>query len=212
MEKYWRNMLPVCLLIGMQACTPADRNGRDAAATGVVDSLSDSTQRAKAITADVDVNGNGKMFVLNASTGELFEIEAANLAMNKSKDKQVKDFAARMLKDHQEANAELDRIAGVKGIQLAQALSGKAEGDLKVLNTLANREFDVQYIRMMIDQHQKTMQLFTDGTGLTDPELKAFAVKKRPLIEQHYKKALEIGKHLNISNANNGDDLLGISP
>ena len=212
MEKYWRNMLPVCLLIGMQACTPADRNGRDAAATGVVDSLSDSTQRAKAITADVDVNGNGKMFVLNASTGELFEIEAANLAMNKSKDKQVKDFAAKMLKDHQEANAELDRIAGAKGIQLAQALSGKAEGDLKVLNTLANREFDVQYIRMMIDQHQKTMQLFTDGTGLTDPELKAFAVKKRPLIEQHYKKALEIGKYLNISNANNGDDLLGISP
>ncbi|WGQ10083.1 DUF4142 domain-containing protein [Pedobacter gandavensis] len=212
MKKYWRNLLPVFLLIGMQACSHADRNGRDEAATGVVDSLSDTTLRAKAITADVDVNGDGKMFVLNASTAELLEIEAANLAMNKSKDKQVKDFAARILKDHKLANEELNRIANAKGIQLVQALSGKAEGDLKVLNTLANREFDLQYIRMMIDQQQKTMQLFTDGLGLADPELKEFSVKIRPLIEQHYKRALEIGKHLNISNANNGDDLLGISP
>lgn len=212
MKKYWRNILPVCLLIGMQACSNGDRNGRDEAATGKVDSLSDTTQRAKAITADVDVNGDGKMFVLNASTAELLEIEAANLAMNKSKDKQVKDFAARILKDHKLANEELNRIANAKGIQLAQAVSGKAEGDLKVLNTLANREFDLQYIRMMIDQQQKTMQLFTDGSGLADPELKAYSVKIRPLIEAHYKKALEIGKHLNISNANNGDDLLGISP
>ncbi|MBC8985366.1 DUF4142 domain-containing protein [Pedobacter sp. N36a] len=199
MKKYWKNVLPVCLLIGMQACTQGDRNGRDEAATGIVDSLSDTTLRAKAITADVDVNGNGKMFVLNASTVELQAIEAANLAMNKSKDKQVKDFAASLLKDHKEANAELNRIASAKGIQLAQAISGKSEEDLKVLNTLVNREFDLQYIRMVIDQHQKALQLFTDGSGLTDPELKAFAVKALPSVEQHYKKALEIGKHLNMS-------------
>ena len=212
MKKYWINVLPVCLLVGLQACTHADRNGRDQAAGGIVDSISDTTQRAKAMTADVDVNGDGKVFALSAATGGLMEVEAATLAIKKSKDKAVKAFAERMLKDHSAANAELNNIAGSKGIQLAKTLPDELEKHLTGLNTLADREFDLQYMRMMIADHQKTVQLFTEGSRLADQQLKAFAVKTLPVIQQHAQSALEIGKQLNISNANNGDDVLGLSP
>jgi len=212
MKNHWINALTFCLLIGLQACTNADRNGRDQAATGVVDSTSDTTQRAKAMTADVDVNGDGKVFTLSAATGGLMEVEAATLAIKKSKDKAVKAFAEQMLKDHSAANTELTSIAGAKGIQLAKTLPDEMEKHLTGLNTLADREFDLQYMRMMISDHQKTVQLFTDGSRLADPELKAFAAKTLPVIRQHAQSALEIGKRLNISNANNGDDVLGLSP
>lgn len=212
MKKYWINALPFCLLIGLQSCTNADRSGRDQAASGMVDSTIDTTQRAKAMTADVDVNGDGKLFALSATTGGLMEVEAATLAIKKSKDKAVKTFAEQMLKDHSAANAELTKIAGVKGFQLSKTLPDELEKHLTRLNTLADREFDLQYIRMMISDHQKTVQLFTDGSRLADPELKAFAVKTLPVIQQHAQSAMEIGKHLNISNANNGDDVLGLSP
>lgn len=212
MKKYWINVLPVCLLVGLQACTNADRNSRDQAATGIVDSTSDTTQRAKAMTADVDVNGDGKVFALSAATGGLMEVEAATLAIKKSKDKAVKAFAEQMLKDHSAANAELTSIAAAKGIQLAKTLPDELEKHLTGLNTLADREFDLQYMRMMISDHQKTVQLFTDGSRLADPQFKAFALKTLPVIQQHAQSALEIGKHLNISNANNGDDVLGLSP
>lgn len=207
-----RNFLPLCLLIGLQSCGNADRNGRDEAANGIIDSLSDTSQRAKAVTADVDMNGDAKVFTLSAATGGMMEVEAAGIALKKSKNKTIKDFAEHMLKDHGLANEELKKIAEAKGLQLAQTLPTELAGQVAKLNGLADRAFDVQYIRMMISDHEKTVQLFTEGTKLADPELNAFAVKTLSVIRHHYTSAVEIGKSINISNANNGDDVLGISP
>lgn len=212
MKNYWGNVCLVCVLVALQACSNPDRNGRDEAAGTIVDSLSDTTQRAQAMTADVNLNGDGKVFALSAATGGLMEVEAASLAIKKSKDKAVKDFAANMLKDHTLANQELSGIAEAKGLQPAKTLPEESSAHLTMLGTLADREFDVQYIRMMIADHQKTVQLFTDGSRLADAQLKAFAVKTLPIIQQHYDAAVKIGKQLNISNANNGDDVLGLSP
>lgn len=212
MKNYLKNLLPVCLLIGLQSCGNADRNGRDEAANEIVDSLSDTTQRAKAMNADVDMNGDAKVFTLSAATGGMMEVEVAGLALKKSKNKTVKDFATRMLKDHGLANTELKGIAETKGLQLAQTLPAEMAGHLAKLDGLEDRAFDVQYMRMMINDHEKTVQLFTEGSRLADPELRAFAVKTLPLIQQHYQSAVKTGKSINISNANNGDDLLGISP
>ena len=212
MKNYLRNLLPLCLLIGLQSCGNADRNGRDEAANKIIDSLSDTSQRARTVTADVDMNGDAKVFTLNAATGGMMEQEAAGIALKKSKNKLVQDFAARMLKDHGLANDELKKIAQAKGLQLAQTLPAEMTGHLADLNGLADRAFDVQYMRMMINDHEKTVQLFIQGTGLADPDLKAFAVKSLPTIRGHHTSAVEIGKRINISNANNGDDVLGVSP
>lgn len=212
MKNYLKNLLPLCLLFGLQSCGNTDRSGRDEAANRVIDSLSDTTQRAKAITADVDMNGDAKVFTLAAATGGMMELEAAGVALIKSKNKSVKDFAARLLRDHGKANDELKKIADERGLQLAQTLPNEMAGHLAELNGLADRAFDIQYLRMMINDHKKNLQVFTEGTGLADQKLKAFAVKTLPIIQQHYQSAIEIGKQLNISNANNGDDVLGVSP
>lgn len=212
MKNYLKNLLPLCLLFGLQSCGNTDRSGRDEAANRVIDSLSDTTQRAKAITADVDMNGDAKVFTLAAATGGMMELEAAGVALIKSKNKSVKDFAARLLRDHGKANDELKKIADEKGLQLAQTLPNEMAGHLAELNGLADRAFDIQYLRMMINDHKKNLQVFTEGTSLADQKLKAFAVKTLPIIQQHYQSAIEIGKQLNISNANNGDDVLGVSP
>ncbi|TKC59206.1 DUF4142 domain-containing protein [Pedobacter hiemivivus] len=212
MKIYWKNLVPVCALIVLQACSNPDRNGRDAAASQITDTISDTTRRAQTVTADVDLNGDGKVFALSAATGGMMEVEAAGIAVNRSKDPSVKAFATRLLNDHSKANEELKRIVEEKGLQVAQRLPATLAGHLAKLNTLSDRAFDVQYLQMMINDHHNALQLFTDGSRLADTQLKAFAVKTLPLIEQHYQKALEIGKRLNITNANNGDDVLGTSP
>lgn len=212
MKNYRKNIWSVCLLIALQACGQADKGGREEVANRIAKATNDTTQMAKATTADVNLNGDGKMFVLSAATGGAMEIEAAKLAIKKGKDKLVKDFAAQMLKAHTLSNDELNGIANHKGFELPEALPEDLTMHLKDFNTLAGRAFDQQYIRMMISDHQKTVQLFTEGTRLKDPELRAFAIKTLPLIKQHSQTAENIGKHLNISNVNNGDDILGLSP
>jgi putative membrane protein len=212
MKNYCKILLPVFLLIGLQSCGNADRNHGGQSANKVTDSLSDTTQRTQGRTADVDLDGDAKVFTLGAATGGMMEVEAAGVALKKSKNEAVKEFAARMLKDHGAANEELERIAKDKDVQLPQTLPSEMEGHIAKLNSLAERAFDVQYMIMMIKDHQKAEQLFTKGSGLNDPELKVFAVKTLPIIQRHYQSALKIGKDLNIRNANSGDDVLGISP
>ncbi|WP_316813704.1 DUF4142 domain-containing protein [Pedobacter heparinus] len=211
MKIYLKNLLPVCLLIGLQSCGNADRSGTNAA-TQMGDSISDIAKNVGQVSTTADLDNKAKAFVLNAATGGMMEVEAAGLALKKSKDKVVKDFAGLMLKDHRMANHELEMIASRKGIELTKTLPEKQAGHLAEMNTLADRAFDVQYMRMMIGDHEKTVQLFTEGGHLADPELKAFAAKTLPIIKAHHQSAVEIGKRLNITNANNGDDVLGLSP
>ncbi|MBB5437955.1 putative membrane protein [Pedobacter sp. AK017] len=212
MKNYWKSLLPVCIFIGLQSCGNAERKDRDETATSIIDSLSDTTQRAHAATADVELNGDGKVFVLSAATGVMMELEVAVVANKKSKNKAVKDFAARMLKDYGLADQELNQISSDKGILLPKTLPKELAGSVAGLKGLANRAFDLQYIRMMIGDHQKTVQFYTDGAKLTDSQLRAFAVKMLPIMKKHYQSAVEIGKSLNMNNVNNGDDVLGISP
>lgn len=212
MKNYCKNLLSIGLLIILQACGNADRNGGNAAVNRAIDSLNDTTESAQAVPTDVDMIGDGKVFVWSATTGGMMEMELAGVAIKKSNDKAVKAFASRMLRDHGIANEELKRIAEARGFQLPQTLPGEMAGHIADLNGLAERAFNVQYIQMMINDHKKNLKLFTGGSRLTDQELMEFAAKTLPVIQQHYQTAIEIGKRLNISNANNGDDVLGISP
>ncbi|MFA4867877.1 MAG: DUF4142 domain-containing protein [Pedobacter sp.] len=212
MKNHWKCVLIICLIAGLQACNNAERSGRDETAKEMVDSLSDTSRRAQALTADVDLNGDGKVFILSAANGGMMEVEAAGIAIKRTKNKLVKDFAEQMLKDHSAANAELKAIADAKGLGLGTSLPDELAAHLAKLNGLDERAFDLQYMRMMINDHQKTVELFTSGSRLEDAGLRAFAVKTLPVIRGHYQSAMAIGKKLNITNANNGDDVLGISP
>lgn len=138
--------------------------------------------------------GDGKVFVLRAAGAGMMELEAAGVAVKKSKQKAVKDFASRMVKDYGLADKELTQIASDKGLQFPQTLSKEMSGHIAELNRLTDRVFDFQYLQMMIGDHKKAIQLYTDGSRLSDTQLKAFAVKMLPVIWQHYQSAVEIGK------------------
>ena len=199
-------------MLALQACGNADRKDRDEEPTLFADSLSDTTTRAQAATADVDMNGNEKLFVLTAATGGMMEVEAATVVISKTKNPEVKAFAQMMLKDHKKANADLEAIAKGKGMSLPTVLPAEHQKHLDDLKAQSGREFDTRYIKMMIEDHAKTTALFTQGSKLKNPDLKIFASNTLPVIKTHYQSAVAIGKTLNLDNSGNGDDLLGESP
>lgn len=196
---------------GLQSCNNENRGGRDAAATSVTDSLTDTTQRAQNYTADVEINGDEKSFILPAAAGGMMEVAAGNLIIEKSTNPAVKAFATRMVKDHTKANNELEGIAKEKGLTVPATLPEEQLKHIAAMKTLSGRSLDVHYITMMIDDHVKTIDLFGKATGFKDAKLKNFALTILPVIQEHYKLAEELGKKLNISNVNNGDDIGGVS-
>jgi putative membrane protein len=57
-------------------------------------------------------------FMKEAATGGMAEVELGKLAQQNAQSNEVKQFGARMVEDHGNANNELTKLAGNKGITL----------------------------------------------------------------------------------------------
>lgn len=137
-----------------------------------------------------------KQFVTEAAEGGMTEVELSKIA-EKSANPEVKRFAERMVQDHSAANGELTWIATGLGIEMPKTLSSEHQRIRDHLRSMHGKAFDQQYMRLMVDDHDKAVKLFRQEAGSAhNPELKQFAQKTLPTIEQHQKMALALSHRL----------------
>jgi putative membrane protein len=166
-----------------------------AAAAVLLGSLPGFTVAAEGAQARADNRGappasemTARQFATQVAEGGLAEVRLSELARQRSSDPQVREFAARMIADHGEANADLQAIAKRKGITLPQALSAGHEATLKALQSAQGARFDAAYLAAMREDHIRTIALLQVANGPTfeDADLKVFASRTLPVVEQHF--------------------------
>lgn len=168
--------------------TPSATTATTAANTG-------STANAGASAAAAGARGNAvaaadRRFVEKAAIGSLAEVEMGRMAQQKAQNDQVKQFGQRMVDDHSRASAELTQIASGKGVQPPTALDKKAQADKAKLEKLSGAEFDRQYMAHMVADHKKDIAEFQkEAKSGRDADLKAFAAKTLPTLQDHLKLA-----------------------
>ncbi len=124
-------------------------------------------------------------FVANAAQDGMTEVELAKLALKKSSNDEVKQFAQKMQQDHSQANDELASIAKSKGISLPTKLDAKHAAMVKSLSAKSGAAFDASYAEHMAKDHSKAVALFEAASKSSDPDLAAFAQKTLPKLEEH---------------------------
>ena len=127
-------------------------------------------------------------FVKKAAAGGTTEVELAKLAQQKAEHADVKAFAAKLESDHTAANRDLKELASSKHITLAEAPS---HGALHAkLEKLSGAAFDKAYVAAMVDDHVKDVKAFEKvANGSGDSDIKAFAAKTLPTLQEHLKMA-----------------------
>ena len=142
------------------------------------------------------LNQEDKTFVREAAIGGMAEVEVSNIAQ-KSENADVKRFADRMVEDHTAANEQLTAIGTGLGVELPKAVDSEHERMREKLQTLHGKAFDDQYMREMVADHNKAVQLFQqEQRSGHNPELKQFAQKTLPTLEEHQKMASELSHRL----------------
>jgi putative membrane protein len=129
------------------------------------------------------------VFVKKAAQDGMTEVEAAKLALSKSQDKQIRDFAQRMVTDHGKANAELASIAKTKGIDAPKTLDAEHQAMVDTFKEKSGAEFDSAYAHHMNMDHSKAISLFEGAAKTSDADLAAFAQKTLPTLKEHKKLA-----------------------
>ncbi|MDB6091713.1 MAG: outer membrane protein [Gammaproteobacteria bacterium] len=128
-------------------------------------------------------------FVKKAAQDGMTEVELGKLALTKSSNSQVKQFAQKMVQDHGTANQELAGIAKAKGLEVPVRLDAQHQGMVTTLSSKSGAAFDSAYAEHMAMDHSKAVALFQAEATSNDPELAGFAKKTLPTLQEHKKLA-----------------------
>ena len=150
-------------------------------------------------------------FYTAAAESSLAEVALSNVALQKSQNDQVKQFAQQMVTDHTQANQELAQLATSKGITIPTTLPDKRQRDVTKLNEEGTANFDREYMEQMVEDHEKAVKLFQRQSERgTDADAKAWAAKMLPALQGHLTMARTLHASLrgtrggNSSNNNSG--------
>jgi putative membrane protein len=126
-------------------------------------------------------------FASRAAAANLAEIELGQLALSKSDNASVKQFAQRMIKDHQAASAKLKGITATQKISLPATPDDEHRKLKQKLQQLAGADFDRQYIEAMTKDHADAIALFEAGSSAekVSAELRQFASATLPTLKEH---------------------------
>ena len=131
-----------------------------------------------------------RVFVSKAAMGGMGEVELGKLAQQKASNDQVKQFGAKMVEDHTKANDELKQIASSKGIDVPATVDRKSQSEMNQMQKLSGASFDRAYMRHMVADHKKDIADFKkEANGGRDAELKGFASKTLPTLQEHLQMA-----------------------
>ncbi|MBZ9936942.1 DUF4142 domain-containing protein [Mesorhizobium sp. BR1-1-16] len=122
-----------------------------------------------------------------AAVSGLYEVQASQLALDRSKDTEVRAFAEMMITDHTKADRELRQTAGT--MTLPTTLDPPHQALIDALGA-AGPNFDALYVEQQIAAHKDAVALFTrySETG-PNGALRGLAAKMLPTLQHHQEMA-----------------------
>lgn len=139
------------------------------------------------------LNDQDKAFVATALGANKGEVDLSSLALSKSKTQNVREFALMMAADHSAALNELVQIATSKALPIDTAATTEQADIKKKLSGLSGKQFDKEYMAVMVKDHEKARDLFQlEATSGGDTEIKAYAQKYLEGITKHLQHAREM--------------------
>jgi len=134
-------------------------------------------------------------FMMYAARDGLFHVEAGKLAAQRGSSEDVKKFGQHAIEHHSQINDELMQLAKTKGVTLPKAMDKKERESIDKLAKLTGPAFDKAYIEMETKHHSKDLSDFQkEAKGGKDADVKAWAVKTIPTIEEHLKMLRDLSK------------------
>jgi len=138
-------------------------------------------------TAGKSLSTSDRNMMQQLANANMSEIALGKLALTKTTDKNVHDYAQHMIDDHGKALEQVQALAQEKGVQLPTAPDAKHQALGKKLNALSGHEFDRQYLQQAgMYEHQQVHSLLERiHTHAQSPELKTLAANMLPTVNQH---------------------------
>lgn len=138
-------------------------------------------------------------FIREAASANLKEVRLGQLAQSKSSNPAVKEYGLRMVTDHNKLEQDLISVVSRNGIALKPALTPEHVQQIHGLLVGPSGEpFDQAYMTMMNQDHQTDVARFeSESRDAASPEVRDFAARSLPILQQHLSLAQQVGRQVN---------------
>jgi putative membrane protein len=143
--------------------------------------------------ADQKIENADAAAMKQLAQANLSEIESGKAAAAKAQSPDVKQFAQKMVTDHQQMLNELVTLAKAKDVALPQSASLKDKAEIMMMERASGADFDKKYMEEMVKDHQNDAKETQDlAAKAKDPDFKAAVQKAHAKIEEHLQLAQRI--------------------
>jgi putative membrane protein len=147
------------------------------------------------IAAVVNAPEKPQAFAARVAQNTAAAIALSRLATEHTQDSELKSFAVRMVTDHTKLHLQLAALASRKSWRLPAGMDMAHTATVKRLERLYGTAFDREYITAMVDDHDRAVSWFqVHARSGADADLREWAAKVLPLIEDHRRMAHETGE------------------
>lgn len=146
---------------------------------------------------DQQISQSGQQFIQEATLSGMAEVELSRAAMEKTKDQKIRQLAQRIIEDHTTMGNELKTLATQMGATVPTEMPESVKQRKEELQKLSGKKLDEKYVDMMVDDHEKAVDLFREQSeNDEDPKLQTFASTNLPTLQEHldHAKAIDEGK------------------
>jgi len=150
-------------------------------------------------------NGTGqtspgdRVFVEAALKGGMAEVQLGQLALQKSNNADVKQFAQKMVDDHTKMDDQMKMVAQQVGVKVPDGPSKKDKATIAKLQALNGDDFERAYVKDMVKDHKSDLNDFkTEAENGSDPTVRNAASQGAQIINQHLQMIQQIGEKDNL--------------
>lgn len=136
-------------------------------------------------------------FLDKAAASNQFEIQASQLALQKSTNSAVKKVAQMIISDHQTAGAKLKTLAASYGAVPSSQVNTQQQQLLQTLRGQSGKNFDLVYLTQQVASHNEAINLFTSYSqpaSAPAADVRQFAAQTLPALKAHLQMVLSAQK------------------
>ena len=136
-------------------------------------------------------------FLTHALSCNIAEVKMGEYVAKNAANPDVRKFAQHMVDDHSKARDKLLNMARDWKLGVFEGLDKEKQDKFDALKKLKGSDFDREYMRMMVEGHEKALREFEKwSTNAKDEKLRTFCRENIPTLRDHLEQARKLHKSL----------------
>ena len=153
------------------------------------DSVKNANQKNEELSNVGKVNKVVADFLVKIADARMMDSKEGQLALGNGTTTQIREYGKLMVTDQAKLMNAIKAIANKRNINLPSDISNTKYEGYQSLNKETGKDFDKKFCNMMIIDHKRDVNDFTNAMEIDDKEIQTFAKINLPMIQSHLEKA-----------------------